>query len=101
MKQSEVLEFVVVPPYHQRHEVAASEASLKDFLRRRFRGYSFKIAGVAPVGDEDAFHAIPIMSFVDDEGKMRMCEPVQSWILREIEEACGEFSSNRSRRLVS
>lgn len=101
MKQSEVLEFVVVPPYYQRHEVAASEAAFTNFLNRRFRGYTFKIAGVAPVGDEDAFHAIPVMSFVDDEGKMRMCEPVQSWVLREIEEACGEFVGNKLLHLAS
>lgn len=101
MKQTEVLEFVVVPPYHKRHEIAASEASFTDFLRRRFRGYTFKIAGIAPVGDEDAYHAIPIMNFTDDEGNMRMCEPVQPWVLREIEDACTEFAGNKKLHLAS
>ncbi len=102
MRQTEVLEFIVVPPYHRRNEIAASESSFVDFLKRRFRGYSFKIAGVAPIGeDEEGFHIFPVMNFVDDNGRMRMCEPVQPWFVREIEDACKEFAADRKRALAS
>lgn len=101
MSEREVLEFVIVPPYPKRHAIAASEAHFSDFLKRRFRGYSFRVAGVAPVGsdDDDSFHVIPVMSFTDDAGVMRMCEPPQSWIIAEISEACRQFSANKRRWL--
>lgn len=101
MQETEVLEFVIVPPYPRRHQIAASATHFADFLRRRFRGYSFKVAGIAPVGsdDDDCFHVIPVMSFLDDAGNMRMCEPPQPWIITEISEACREFSINKRRWL--
>ncbi|MDQ1183557.1 hypothetical protein [Agrobacterium larrymoorei] len=102
MRENEVLEFIVVPPYHRRNEFAASEGSFVDFLKRRFRGYSFKIAGVAPIGgDDEGFHIFPVMNFVDDSGAMRMCEPVQPWFVREIEEACVEYATDKRRSLAS
>lgn len=101
MRETEVLEFVIVPPYPKRHQIAASEGHFADFLKRRFRGYSFRVAGIAPVGsdDDDCFHVIPVMSFLDDGGNMRMCEPPQPWILSEISEACREFTANKRRWL--
>jgi hypothetical protein len=99
MKQNEVLEFVVVPPYHRRHAIAAAERQFADFLQRRFRGYQFRIAGIAPVGDPDdeGFHVLPIMNYVDPDGVERMCAPPQAWLLSEIASVCSDFDPARSR----
>lgn len=97
MNVREVLEFVIVPPYHKRDKVAATEKRFSDFLSRRFRGYGFRIAGIAPVGDgaDDDFHVLPVMNFIDDQGLSRMCEPPQQWVLNEIALACREFDLER------
>jgi hypothetical protein len=93
MKNTEVLQFVIVPPYHKRHQVAAAEKRFAEFLSRRFRGYDFRIAGFAPVGDPDdeEFFVLPVMNFIDDKGASRMCEEPRSWIMSEIALACREF----------
>jgi hypothetical protein len=97
MKSDEVLEFIVVPPYHKRDKVAAARLPLSDFLSRRFRGFSFRVAGFAPLGsyEDDDFHVLPVMNFIDDEGVERMCKPPQGWIVSEIAQACRDFNLDR------
>lgn len=96
---AEVLEFIIVPPYHRRDAVAAAERRLSEYLENKFRGYSFRIAGFAPVGDPDDedFHVLPVMNFIDDEGVSRMCEPPKSWMMSQIADACREFDFERKR----
>ncbi len=90
---TEVLQFVIVPPYHKRDQVAAAEKRFAEFLSRRFRGYDFRIAGFAPVGDADdeEFHVLPVMNFIDDQGQSRMCAEPRRWVIAEIASACQEF----------
>ncbi len=97
MTSAEVLEFVIVPPYHQRDKVAAAAKSFSEFLRRRFRGYSFSVCGFAPVGhpDDEEYYVLPVMNFIDDEGCSRMCAPPQAWLISEIATACREFDLSR------
>ncbi len=87
----EVLEFIIVPPYEQRAAVAAAKERFEDYLCRSFPGYTFRIGPFAPVGDDDAFCVLPLMNFVDDEGKMRMCDEPSRWLLRDINQACQNF----------
>lgn len=97
MTNTEVLEFVIVPPYHKRDKVAAAERIFADFLGRRFRGYRFQIAGCAPVGDPDDedYYVLPVMNFIDDNGRSRMCDQPQPWLISEIASACREFDFSR------
>jgi predicted deacetylase len=86
MKHTAVMQFVIVPPFHKRDKIAAVEKRFAEYLTRRFRGYEFRIAGFAPVGDtdDDEFHVLPVMNFIDDEGRSRMCDEPQRWVMTEI-----------------
>lgn len=88
----EVLEFVIVPPFEQRAAVAAAKDRLIKYLGYRFQGYSFKIGPFVPVGGEEAFSVLPVMNFIGDDGKTYMCNEPSRWLLREIADACREFS---------
>lgn len=92
----EVLEFVIVPPYEQRSALGAAKERFEHYLANRFRGFTFKLGPFAPVGDDGDFQVLPIMNFVGDDGKARMCEKPSTWLLREITAACREFDLNRS-----
>ena len=89
--EREVLEFIIVPPFARKAEVADSKERMEAYLGNRFPGYSFKVAGFAPVGDDQDFCILPIMNFLDGEGASRMCTPPKSWFVAEIAQACREF----------
>ena len=91
MMSREVLEFIIVPPYERRAEVAAAKERLAHYLGRKFPGYSFKIGSFAPVGDDQAFCVLPVMNFLGDDGKSYMCEEPRRWFVQEIADACLAF----------
>lgn len=93
----EVLEFIIVPPYEKALQVSQASERLKDYLLRRFPGYGFKVSDFAPVGDEDEFCIVPIMNYLDPEGKMRMCEAPSRWFMLDIAQACREFDLTGNR----
>lgn len=93
----EVLEFIIVPPYEKTAQVSRSADRMKDYLRRRFPGYSFRISEFAPVGDGEEFCVVPIMNYLDPDGKMRMCEHPSRWFMIEIAQACREVGLNGKR----
>lgn len=95
--EKEVLEFIIVPPYARRSEIFAAKERMEAYLGNRFPGYSFKIARLGPVGDDDVFCVIPVMNFMDGEGISRMCTPPKSWIIAEISSACHEFDAGGRR----
>lgn len=84
----EVLEFIIVPPYERRIEVAAAKERLVDYLGHKFPGYSFKVGPFAPVGDEDLFCVLPVMNFIGADGKGYMCEEPKRWFVQDIADAC-------------
>lgn len=91
----EVLEYIIVPPYERAAEVAASSAQLKDHLSRKFPGYSFKISDFVPVGDEEEFCVLPIMNYLDPDGRSVMCAEPSRWLMRDIAQACLEFENEK------
>ncbi len=93
----EVLEYIIVPPYERASEVAASSERLKDHLLRKFPGYSFKISGFVPVGDEEEFCVLPIMNYLSPDGRSLMCEQPNRWFMADIAQACRDFDYTGNR----
>lgn len=91
--EQDVLEFIIVPPYARRSEIFAAKERMEAYLGNRFPGYSFKVARLGPVGDDDDFCVIPIMNFIDGEGVSRMCTPPKSWFVAEVSTACRSFDA--------
>lgn len=96
--EQEVLEFIIVPPYARRTEIFAAKERLEAYLGNRFPGYSFKLARLGPVGDDDDFCVLPVMNFLGDDGHSYMCTPPKSWFMAEIAAACRglDIASRRS-----
>jgi len=92
--EREVLEFVIVPPYNDRRAIFEARERLSCFLQQKFPGYTFTIVAVAPVDDEDEFNVVPVMSFVDDTGRMRMCIYPKIMFMADIAAACRTFDKN-------
>lgn len=99
--EQEVLEFIIVPPYARRTEVFAAKERLEAYLGNRFPGYSFKLARLGPVGDDDDFCILPVMNFIDGEGVSRMCTPPKPWFVAEIAAACREFDAQGRRSFAA
>jgi hypothetical protein len=91
--EKDVLEFIIVPPYARRSAIFASKERMEVYLGNRFPGYSFKVARLGPVGDDDDFCIIPIMNFIGDDGHSYMCNEPKPWLLAEIAAACREFEA--------
>lgn len=95
--ERDVLEFIIVPPYNDRDAICRAKERFTHFLSAKFPGYTFRVVPIAPVDDEDEFNVIPVMSFVDDEGRMRMCNCPKLWLLHEIADACQKFDVSGRR----
>lgn len=91
--ERDVLEFIIVPPYARRSSIFASKERMEAYLRNRFSGYSFKVARLGPVGEDDDFCVIPIMNFFGDDGQTYMCNEPKPWLMAEIAAACREFDA--------
>ncbi len=89
--EREVLEFIIVPPFNERASIYNDREKLSGFLRTKFPGYAFTVVAVAPVDDEDEFNVIPVMSFLDDEGRMRMCVYPSLLLMGAIARECETF----------
>lgn len=89
--EQDVLEFIIVPPYERRAAIFASKERMEAYLGNRFPGYSFKIARLGPVGDDEDFCILPVMNFIDGEGVSRMCTPPKPWFMANVILACREF----------
>jgi hypothetical protein len=104
MNEREVTEFIIVPPYNDRDAICRAKERFTAFLAARFPGYAFKVVPVAPVDDEEDFTVIPVMNFVDDEGRMQMCVYPKLWLMADIGRTCQEFDLGEPRtalRVVS
>ncbi|KQV28134.1 hypothetical protein ASC97_07240 [Rhizobium sp. Root1203] len=99
--ERDVIEFIIVPPYERRVAVAAAKERFEHYLGNRFPGLTFKVAAFAPVGDEDEFCIVPIMNFLDDEGRSRMCVEPKRWVLQDIAQACKEFDLHGLRHFAA
>ncbi|MGR9476971.1 hypothetical protein [Rhizobium leguminosarum] len=95
--EREVLEFVIVPPYNERDAICRAKERFTSYLIERFPGYDFKVVPVAPVDDGEDFNVIPVMSFIDDEGRMRLCVYPKLWFMAAIARACAEFDVGEAR----
>lgn len=91
MGNRDVVEFIIVPPFSRRDEIGRARERLQHFLSAKFPGYTFKVPGFVPVGEEDEFTVMPIMNFCGDDGKSYMCTPPKRWFVAEIAAACDEF----------
>lgn len=98
---NEVLKFIVVPPFDDREKVAAVKERLETHLARKFPGYSFKVSGFVPIGNDDDFSIVPLMNYLDDQGKSRMCAPPKRWLLGEIAEECRAFNDGRAQSFAA
>lgn len=92
--EHDVLEFIIVPPYARRATTVASKERMEAYLGNRFRAYTFRVAAFAPVDGEDSFSVLPVMNFIDDEGRMLMCAEPRTWVMREIAAACDDFDTS-------
>lgn len=99
--EQEVVEFIVVPPYARRSEIFAAKERMEAYLANRFPGYSFKIARLGPVGEDDDFCILPVMNFIDGEGMSGMCAPPKSWFMAELSAACREFDAAGRRSFAA
>jgi len=99
--EQDVLEFIIVPPYERRAAIFASKERMEAYLGNRFPGYSFKIARLGPVGDDDDFCVLPVINFIDGEGVSRMCNQPKSWLIADIGAACGEFDASGRRSFAA
>jgi hypothetical protein len=91
MKQQEVSQFIIVPPLSRRDWIFKAREVFTDHLARQFPQYSFEVAPIAPVQEDEDFGIIPIMNFVTPDGDSFMCQPVERWVFREIADACRRF----------
>ncbi|WP_312419772.1 hypothetical protein [Shinella sp.] len=99
--EKEVLEFIIVPPYARRSEIFAAKERMEAYLGNRFPGYSFKIARLGPVGDDEDFCILPVMNFIDGEGVSRMCNQPKSWLIAEIGAMCRAFDAGAARSFAA
>ncbi|WLS01710.1 hypothetical protein [Shinella oryzae] len=90
--EKEVLEFIIVPPYTRRAEIFAAKERMEAYLGNRFPGYSFKVARLGPVGDDDDFCVLPVMNFLGDDGRSYMCSEPKSWFVGDIAASCRSFA---------
>lgn len=93
MRQQEVSQFIIVPPLSRRDAIVRSREAFADYLAGQFPQYSFDVAAIAPVQDEEDFGIIPIMNFVTPDGDSLMCKRAPSWIFSEIADACRQFDA--------
>lgn len=93
MTQQEVSQFIIVPPLSRRDAIVRSRGALADYLAGQFPQYSFDVAAIAPVQDEEDFGIIPIMNFVTPDGDSFTCKQPPRWIFGEIVTACWRFDS--------
>lgn len=98
MTQREVSHFLVVPPMKRLDEFVNCRDRLADWLGKRYPRYTFEVAGLAPIQDDERFVIIPIMNYVSPDGDSLMCAQPQAWLMNEIARACDEF---RPDKLVS
>lgn len=91
MNQQEVSQFIIVPPLSRRDAIVRSREVFADYLGKQFPQYSFDVATIAPVQDEEDFGVIPIMNFVTPDGDSFMCKRAPRWIFIEIAAACRRF----------
>jgi hypothetical protein len=94
MKQQEVSQFIIVPPLSRRDCIFKAREVFTDHLARQFPQYSFEVAPIAPVQDDEDFGIIPIMNFVTLDGDSFMCKPVPKWVFVEITDACRRFDAS-------
>ena len=99
--EQDVLEFIIVPPYARRAEIFAARERMEAYLGNRFPGYSFKIARLGPVGDDEDFCILPVMNFIDGEGLSRMCNQPKPWLMAEIGAMCRDFDAGGRRSFAA
>lgn len=97
MRESDVKEFVVIPPEEQIESLLRSRERFVDYMTRRFPAYMFRVAPFVPIGDAEEFSILPIMNYVGDDGGSYACNPPCRWVMSEIAQACREFDEEGVR----
>lgn len=92
--EQDVLEFIIAPPYERRAAIFASKERMEAYLENRFPGYSFKIARLGPVGDDEDFCILPVMNFLGDDGKSYVCNEPKSWFIGDVAASCRSFAAS-------
>lgn len=96
-RQAEVAQLIVVPPRQRSAELAANKEVFAAYMARRFPAFTFDLAKVSPIQDDEHFLIIPIMNYVTPDGDSYMCRSVPQWLLNEIAAACGDFQPGSKR----
>jgi len=97
----QVSQFIIVPPAGRSRELVRCKELFASYLMRRFPRYSFDVAAVAVLEDDDHFVVIPIMNYVTPDGDSYMCQEPSRSVMAEISEACAGFSPEERKRMVA
>jgi hypothetical protein len=100
-RQQEVSQLIVVAPCNRRAELLQCRHLFTDYMAKRFPAFTFDLAGVSPIEDEDHFLIIPIMNYVTPDGDSYMCKPAPQWLLNEIAAACTDFKPESKARYAA
>lgn len=100
--ERDVIEFIIVPPLNKLEAVGAARERIVHYLESKFPGYRFIVPKMVPVdGDEVEFSVMPLMGYIGDNGKSRMCTPPKPWLMAEIAQACKEFDLDGLRHFAA
>lgn len=86
-----VTTFIIIPPLELAQQVAASKVRLEGFLSQKFPGYIFNISDYMDFGADDDYVVLPMMNYIDDGGKSRMCEKPARELIEDIIGTCWEI----------
>lgn len=86
-----VTTFIIIPPRELAQQVAGSKRRLEGLLSRKFHGYVFNVSDYMDFGADEDYVVLPIMNYIDDSGKSRMCEKPALPLLQSIVNTCRSF----------
>jgi len=100
-RQREVSQLIIVAPAVRRGALFQCRDQFTDYLTRRFPAFTFDLARLSPIEDDEHFLVIPIMSYVTPDGDSYMCKPAPQWLLNEIAAACEDFKPENKARYAA
>ena len=95
-----VTTFIIIPPLELAQQVAASKARLEGFLSQKFHGYVFNVSDYMDFGADDDYVVLPMMNYIDDGGKSRMCEKPSRELIDDIAISCRELDFSEKKLML-